>query len=337
MGPPVPPTGLVLGNDPAQSVREIAADAVRAEDAGFSMAFFSETMASNRDSVSALAAMALATRTIELGAIQVVRLRTPLMLAESIATLDELSGCRLTLALGAFTKRHALRHGLEPSKPATTLREYVEVTRRLLTGEAVHYEGEYVRMRGTALAWKPPRPDVPLWIAANSAGGLAAAARLGDGVLLDGATSPEYTRAAVALLRSEAEAAGRDPKAIRVAQLVNVSLERTRREALDAVRSEIAGRFRNPQPATAKAEIGEPHVDAGEVARYVAAFRDEGREAQERLFGDDLLGALSASGTAAEVADRLAAYREAGVDLPLMRPARHDQLDALFATLGTPR
>jgi len=330
----VPPIGLVLGNDPSANVRELARDAVAAERAGFQMAFFSETMASNRDSVTALAAFALATEAIELSAIQVVRLRTPLLLAETAATLDELCGGRLTLALGAFTKRHAQRHGLEPSKPATTLREYVEVTRRLLTGEPVRYHGEYVRMDGTALAWRPHRARIPIWIAANSAGGLATAARIGDGVLLDGATSPEYARAAIARMRAGAEAAGRDPDGLKVAQLVNVSIAKTRREALDAVRPEIASRFRHPQPATARAEIGEPHVDARAVADYVATFREHGQEALERRFSDELLLALSATGTAEEVRERIAAYRAAGVDLPLLRPARHEQLAPLLAAFG---
>lgn len=328
------PTGLVLGNDARASVREMVEDAERAERAGLGTVFFSESMSSHRDSVSALAAFALATERIQLAAIQVARLRTPLMLAQTAATLDELSGGRLSLALGAFTRRHAARHGVDPSKPETTLHEYVEVFRQLLTGEAVTYEGEYIRMRGTALAWTPVRMRIPIWIAANSVEGLATAARFGDAVLLDGATSPEYTASAVRRVREAAAGAGRDLSGFRVAQLINVSIAGTRREALDAVRGEIAARFRSPQPAAAKLAVGEPHLDAEQVARHVETFRERGADALGRRFPEDLLLALSASGTPDEVHERVDRYRAAGVDLPLLRPAAPSQLDALLETFG---
>jgi 5,10-methylenetetrahydromethanopterin reductase len=65
--------GLALGYDPNASVAQMARWAADAERHGFAMVFFSETIFTNRDSVSALAAFALSTRGIALGATQVVR------------------------------------------------------------------------------------------------------------------------------------------------------------------------------------------------------------------------------------------------------------------------
>jgi alkanesulfonate monooxygenase SsuD/methylene tetrahydromethanopterin reductase-like flavin-dependent oxidoreductase (luciferase family) len=181
--------GLALGYDPTASVTQMAAAAADAEGRGLEMVFFSETLFSNRDSVSALAAFALATRRIGLGATQVVRLRSPLLMAQTAATLDELSDGRLVLALGAFTAMHAAKNGVELTDPLPTLREYVQCIRRLLAGESVTYHGDAVHMDDAALAFTPRRAVVPIWIAANTPKGLANAALIGDGILLDAGAS----------------------------------------------------------------------------------------------------------------------------------------------------
>ena len=119
-------TGFATGYDPAVSVREMADLARQAERRGYDMAFFSETVLCNRDSVTAMTAFGLTTTTIALGCTQVVRLRSPVVMAQSLASLDELTGGRIVLAPGACTDKHARRHGLASANPARTLREWVE-------------------------------------------------------------------------------------------------------------------------------------------------------------------------------------------------------------------
>jgi 5,10-methylenetetrahydromethanopterin reductase len=326
--------GLALGHDPALAVSAMSRIAARAEAAGFHTVFFSETMGSNRDSVTALAAFALATKRVQLAAIQVVRLRSPLLMAQTMATLDELSEGRLVIALGAFTPRHARRHGLPPSPVHATLREYVECIRLLLGGKLVTYRGQYVDIEGVGLGWKPVRDRIPIWIAANSPGGLRCAAEIGDGVLLDGATSPGYTASAMARIRDVAREVGRDIGGFRVAQLINTSVAESTAAARGAVRPEIAARFRTALPAAAKAAIGDPVVDPGDLPGFVRTFEAGGAPALESQIPEEYVAGLSASGTSGEVAARLAAYREAGVDLPLLRPASAAQTEELLRLFG---
>src|SRR5262245_38663477 len=165
--------GLALGYDKAAPVSQMATAAAAAEARGFEIVFFSETLFSNRDSVSALAAFALAARRVARGATQVVRLRSPLLMAQTAASLDELSGGRLVLALGAYTAMHAAKNGVELTDPLPTLREYVDCIRRLLAGETVTHHGVAVHMDDAALGFQPPRAAVPVWIAANTPQGLA--------------------------------------------------------------------------------------------------------------------------------------------------------------------
>src|SRR3970040_2197796 len=119
----------------------------QAEGRVFEMAFFSGTIELMRDSVSSLATIGLATKNMVLGTTQIVRLRGPVVMAQSMATLDELTAGRMTVAPGACTKSHARVHALPQdvgATPSEVLREYIESMRLLFTGDKVSYHRKLV-------------------------------------------------------------------------------------------------------------------------------------------------------------------------------------------------
>ncbi len=144
--------GFATGYDPDMNVREIADWMKKAEERGFVMGFFSETIELNRDSVSALTAAGLATERMTLGATQTVRIRNPLVMAQTIASLDEITGGRMILSPGACTNTHARRYGLEPLSPPMTLREWVEAMRLVISGQKASYHGDVVQFDNAPLA-----------------------------------------------------------------------------------------------------------------------------------------------------------------------------------------
>jgi len=320
--------GFATGYDPALSVRAFLDSVRQIDERGWEMAFFSETFALMRDSVSALSAFALATRRVTLGCTQVVRLRSPVSMAQTAASLDELSDGRFVLCPGACTALHAERHGLAPLDPPLTLTEWVEAIRLLLTGERVSYAGRVVTLADVQLGFKPARPRVPLWIAATSATGLRLAGRIGDGVLLNTVASPEYSANAVRIVREAVEAAGRDWASFEVAQIINTSVEDERARALDAVRWEVATKFfpsKFRTQAGPRLRVGEPSIDVGALPAFEAAFASGGAEALARALPPSWIEGLTASGTSDEVLRRVARYRDAGVRLPILRPAAAHQ------------
>ena len=172
--------GYALGYGKFTNVREMADVMRQAEERGFEMAFFSETIELMRDSVSSLAAIGLATKKLDLGTTQIVRLRGPVVMAQSLATLDELTDGRMTLAPGACTKSHARVHALPievGATPPEVLREYIESMRLLFTGDKVSYHGKFVNFDNVGLGWKPIRPHIPFYVPATASVGLAAGGR----------------------------------------------------------------------------------------------------------------------------------------------------------------
>lgn len=331
--------GLATGYDPRLGVREFTEAVRQIDERGWEIAFFSETIALMRDSVTALAAFATSTSRVTLGCTQVVRLRTPVMMAQTLASLDELAGGRIVLCPGAATRVHAARHGLEVIDPPLALKEWIDVIRLLLSGERVSYDGKVVKLDGVGLGWKPVRARVPLWIAATSATGLAMAGAVGDGVLLNTVASPEYSANAIKIVRGAVEAAGKDWASFEVAQLINTSVEDDAARAVDAVRWEVATKFlpgKFTMQAGPRLRVGEPYIDASLVPELEAAHHRGGPDALARALPASMVQGLTAAGTPDDVARRIQQYRDAGVKLPIVRPAAGHQTQRII-DLFSPR
>ena len=93
--------------------------------------------------------------------------RSPFILAVSALDLDEMSGGRFRLGLGAGVKRlNEAWHGAEYGRPAAHLRETIEATRLIIekahAGEPIRYAGEYhdIDIRGWIRPHRPVRPSI---------------------------------------------------------------------------------------------------------------------------------------------------------------------------------
>jgi alkanesulfonate monooxygenase SsuD/methylene tetrahydromethanopterin reductase-like flavin-dependent oxidoreductase (luciferase family) len=328
--------GYALGYGKFTNVREMAEVMKQAEERGFEMAFFSETIELMRDSVSSLTAIGLATKKLQLGTTQIVRLRGPVVMAQLLATVDELTDGRLTLAPGACTKSHARVHALPTevgATPSEVLKEYIESMRLLLSGEKVSYHGKFVNFDNVGLGWKPIRTKIPFYVPATATVGLRLAGEIGDGVILNAVCSPEYTVNALRIIRESAEKAGRDFSKFFVAQIINCSIEDDHKKALDAVRWEVATKLDPVQIsfiAGPKMRVGEPYIHKEDIPLFEKAHAQGGMEGLIKAIPDSYVEGMTASGTPDEVEKRVQQYRDAGVQIPLLRPAAAHQTQRLL-------
>ena len=248
-------------------------------------------------------------------------------------TLDELTGGRITLAPGSCTRSHARVHALEHQNPVQVLKEYIESMRLLFTGEKVSYQGEFVNFDNVGIGWKPLRTNIPLYIPATARPGLKLAGQIGDGVVLNAVCSPEYTANALKIIKDAAEEAGRDFSNFEVAQLINCSIADDHKTALDAIRWEVATKLdpiQLPFIARPKMRVGEPYIHEEDIPIFEEAHAKGGMEALIKAIPDSYVEGMTASGTPDEVKARVQQYRDAGVKIPLLRPAAADQTDALM-------
>jgi probable F420-dependent oxidoreductase len=92
----------------------------------------------------------------------------PITLAKTIATVDHLSGGRVTLGAGfGWNTDELADHGVPADRRRAVLREYVEAMRALWTQEEASYHGEFVSFGASWAYPKPVQPHVPLLIGAG--------------------------------------------------------------------------------------------------------------------------------------------------------------------------
>lgn len=300
-----------------------------AEERGFETLFVPE--ASGREVFTQLAAFASGTRRIRLGpGIATIFTRTPSLLAQAAATLDQLSGGRAVLGLGTGHEPALVAgHGVHFERPLARMREYVTIIKAILRGDATMPPARLAPVTDFRLE-TPGRADLPIYVAALGPRMCRLAGEVADGVLLNWAT-PGYVAEALRQVRAGAQRAGRDPDAVDVACYVRV---------------------------TAGASSDAMHRDLGrEVARYVhmpfyrAMFDEAGfaahTEAIAKTFGDDpeaagrlvpdsMLEALTVAGDADAARARVERYRGMGVTLPVAAPvpAGEDRAASWRAAIG---
>ncbi|WP_440714238.1 LLM class F420-dependent oxidoreductase [Gordonia sp. FQ] len=121
------------------------------------------------DPWTTLAAAAAVTERIRLATAVALPVQSdPITLAKTIATLDHLSGGRVTLGVGfGWNLDELADHHVPPARRRTMLREYLEAMRALWTQEEAEYHGEFVDF-GSSWAW--PKPVTPPPVLVGAAG-----------------------------------------------------------------------------------------------------------------------------------------------------------------------
>lgn len=229
----------------------------------------------------------------------------PVYATMAAATLDEYFPGRIQLCFGVGAPRDLEAAGIEAPQPLRTLRESIEIARALLAGETVHYEGQRYRLSGRRLA-TGARP-IPIVLAASGPQMLELAGAAADGVLISAATSPEFIRWTLDLVRRGEVVGGRH---VRKIALVYAAVADDEKSAHDRLRRTLAFILRGPHHAR-NLELAGTRLDQTALAD---AFAREDWAAVDALVTDDVLRRHAACGTPAQVRAAFARYRQVGLD-----------------------
>jgi len=167
----------------AFDVRGIRGFLARAEALGFESVWVVEQILGSIRSLEPLTLLTYAaacTERIRLGsAVLLTALRSPIHLAKSVATLDQLSGGRIDLGVGlGGNPRIYPAFGLPAARRAARFDEGLRVMRRLWTEERVTLDGEFFKLQNASMEPKPvQKPHPPLWSGGPSSSGTGSSAR----------------------------------------------------------------------------------------------------------------------------------------------------------------
>jgi 5,10-methylenetetrahydromethanopterin reductase len=176
-----------------------------------------------RDVWISLAATAARTAKIRLGTrVTDPYVRHPALTAVAVASLDELSGGRAILGIGAGGSGFR-EMGIQRRKPVVALREMIELTRKLLAGGEVTYDGQIVKFQPGALEFQA-RPDIPIVVVARGPRILELAGRLADGVIIASMASPEAIQWALGHVEAGLQKAGRSRADVEIGSMVYTSI-----------------------------------------------------------------------------------------------------------------
>jgi 5,10-methylenetetrahydromethanopterin reductase len=306
---------LGLCFDGFYSIHEMIELAALADEIGLESIWMSDHICF-RDSLTTSMALLASTRRIKLAPAPMSPYsRHPIISAMSIATMDEFAPGRVIACPGTGNAAALKEAGMDSPRPLKTMREYVHLLRRFLTGETVHFKGEVFQVNGAKLGFAPSAP-LEMYLTAVRPRMLRLAGEIGDGVLLSAGCAPAYIAQCVAEIKKGAERAGESPAVRDVAGFVTASVSEDRREAIEANKMFLAYIFRNTHHAE-NITLGGGKVDQEALAATVAK-RDW--EAAKKLISDDVVHAHSVAGTADECREQLDSFVKGGLNLPVLLP-----------------
>ena len=252
--------------------------------------------------------------------------RNVALMAQTFSTLDELSGGRMKLGIGAWWDPLASNVGIDRENPLRRMWEYCTVTKRLLDLENVTYEGDTLSVENIELDLvrsNADARDVPIYVGATGptmhklTGELVGLGVCG-GVFMNYLIPPEHNELGVEKLEEGVEKQGGTLADIDRPQLIAVSMDEDYDAAVENARH-LVTQYIGQQPHIRKAcgidpERGEEIKE--ELGSWPAKEADI--ERASRLVDDDVVTNVVAAGTPDDVIERVGEYCEAGCTEPVV-------------------
>lgn len=217
----------------------------RAEALGFQSAWTSEQVLGTMPHLGPIETMTYAaacTERLRLGCMLFVStLYSPLHLAKSLASLDQLSRGRLEIGVGTGGRfRPFAAFGVDPTTAVARFTEGLRLMRAVWTEPRVTFEGRFWQLENAAMEPKPfQKPTPPIWFGAAHPAALRRAVRLGHGFFGAGSSTTAQFVEHVRIVREALAEAGRDPATFPIAKRVYIgvdeSAERARRRVAEGL------------------------------------------------------------------------------------------------------
>lgn len=248
-----------------------------AESLGYHSAWVQEQILGSTatlEPVGLLTYAAALTRRLRLGsAVLITPLRSPVQLAKSLSTLDQLSGGRLIVGVGlGGNTRDYPAFGLSAEHRVSRFTEGIELMKRLWTEEHTTFDGKFWKLHNASMEPKPvQKPHPPLWFGARHDAALKRAVELGDGWIGAGSSSTAQFRDELRRLSGYLAEAKRDPSTFSLAKRVYIAVDQNKARAEKRLGEWFERYYRNAELATRVAVYGDQQECTGKLAEIASA------------------------------------------------------------------
>jgi probable F420-dependent oxidoreductase len=241
----------------------------RAEELGFESAWTLEQVMGTRPHMGPIEIMSYAaacTERLRLGcAVFVSSLHSPVHLAKSISTLDQLSRGRVEVGLGTGGRfRMFSAFGVDPATFVGRFNEGLRLMRALWSEPSVTFDGRFWQLKDVAMEPKPfQKPNPPIWFGASHPTALQRAVRDADGFFGAGSSTTAQFTQQVVVVREALKEAGRDISDFPIAKRVYIAVDDDADRARSRVTATLRAFYGEAMPdLTPVAVIGPPDVCA---------------------------------------------------------------------------
>ena len=297
----------------------------QAESMGYDSVWTAE--AYGNDAVTSAAYVLAQTSKIRVGtAIMQMPARTPAMCAMTAMSLDQLSGGRFIVGLGASGPQVVEGwHGVPYGKPVTRTKEYIQIMRKIFEREGpVEFDGQMYQMpnqsEGTTGLGKPLKSilaatDIPIYTASITPAGLRCAGEVADGVFPVWMDPNKYDVLGESIEQGFEKAGnGKSLKDFDIAPFVTVAMNDDLDAAYDALRPWLA-LYIGGMGAKTKNFYHEyaTRLGYGDAANQIQELYLSGKKPEaEALVPNELLDEVSLIGPRERIIERLGPWKEAG-------------------------
>jgi probable F420-dependent oxidoreductase len=249
----------------------------RAEELGYHSAWAQEQVLGSGPQLGAIETMTYAaacTQRLRLGcAVLVSTLHSPVHLAKSLSTLDQLSQGRLEIGVGTGGQgRPFAAFGLDADRYVARFSQGVALMKALWTEPRVTFDGEFWQLKDAAMEPKPAqKPYPPLWLGGSSPTALRRAVRIGTGFFGAGSTPTARFTEQVQVVREALAQAGRPAGEFPVAKRVYLGLDADGDRARQRVNAALERLYGRRVPDIEAAAIAGSPADCVRELREVAA------------------------------------------------------------------
>jgi probable F420-dependent oxidoreductase len=254
----------------------------RAEELGFDSAWAQESVLGPAPVLGPIEAMTYAaacTQRLRLGCVVFVStLYSPVHLAKSLSTLDQLSRGRIEIGVGTGGKgRPFAAFGVDPQRYVARFTEGLALMKTLWTDARVSFDGEFWQLEDAAMEPKPfQKPFPPIWFGGNGPTALRRAVRLGSGFFGAGSTPTAKFADQVRLVREALAESGRAADDFAIAKRVYIAIDDNAGRARERINTELERLYgRRSADIEAAAIAGTPAgcvAELHEVARAGAGL-----------------------------------------------------------------